>query len=268
MGNIRTSAPRPNRNSPGAGKTPKPLHTIVAAEDILVWPQRDQDSVEYNGDFVMKDGCKMEQIYGTPSKFDGGYSSDGEEDAQSVAQKTVIEHPGDALASENFAQSWFGVPCIIITDYCDGSPKKVYGTECAPLQMKLEFVHNADKTGYIFTFEAFGKTNWLAGRYTGNLVFAAPFTVADNEQLALEPANGYQYKLATGAGNTITVTSNTMEHGDVITLIGSGGGTADTLTTSATMLLVSTWTALEGAVLTLQVFESNSTKFLIEKNRA
>lgn len=265
---LRHSAPRPAKGSPGAAKLPKPLHTIVALEDIQAWPLRTDGSVMMYGDFVMKSGCKMEQFYGTASKFDGSYESDGEEDAQSVAHKAVIEHPGDEVASEDFAQNWLGVPCIIISDFCDGSPKRVIGTDCAPVQMKLGFTQTADKTGFTFTFEAFAKTNWLPGRYTGNIILAAPYDVPDPEAIVFSPSNGTQYKLpADAAGAAIAADSITLPAGTIVTLHGSGGTDPSTLSASATVLLTSGWTALDGAFISLEVYESNSTMYLIERNR-
>ena len=266
---FRKSAPRPNYASPGAAKTAKPLITIVAEEDIAVWPTRTQGSVMMSGDFVMKQDCRMYQFYGTPSKGDGSYEGAGEEDSAVITHKYVAEHPGDDVDSENFVQSWLGIPVIIITDFCDGSPKRVIGTQCAPVQLKPTFTANNEKTGFTFTFEAYASTSLLPGRYTGNIITADPFAVADNEALALAPPTGYQYKLAEDAtGGSIAVATNTLEAGSIVTLIGSGGSDPSTLTAGVNVLLNSTWTALAGAVISLEVYESNSTTYLIERNRA
>lgn len=265
---IRLSAPRPAKGSPGAAKTAKPLITIVAAEDIAVWPTRMQDSVEMIGSFVMKPGCKMAQFYATASTQDGSYDSDGDEDAIVVNQKFACFHPGDEIESENFMQAWLGVPCIVFRDYCDGSPQKVYGTACAPVQLKTNFVSTNDKTGVDMTFEAFASTNMLAGRYTGNMTFAEPFAVPDAEIIAVNATNGFQYKLASdAAGKAIAFASNSLSHNDQITLIGSGGADPSELTASSGVILTSDWVALDGAVLTLQVYESSGGTVLIEKQR-
>lgn len=265
---LRKSAPRPTKPSPGAAKPPKPMYTIIATEDIAAWPARDADSVEMSGNFVMKTGCKMAQFYGTASKHDGAWETDGEEDALSVTHRVIPDHPGDAVDSENFMQSWLGVPAAVIVDFCDGSPKKVYGTACAPVQLRPGFRQNSEGTGYTMTFEAYAPTNLLPGRYSGEIVLNAPFDVADAEAMALTKENGTQYKLPVDvAGKSITVASNTLDSGTIITLMGSGGSDPSTLAASSDVLLSSPWTALDGAFISLEVFESNSSKFLIERNR-
>lgn len=264
---FRLSAPRPKRNSPGAAKNGRPEITIIATEDIAVWPSRMDGSVLMYGDFVMKDDAKMHSFYGTVSTQDASFESEGEEDALVIPHNYVVEHPGDDVDSENFMQSWFGVPCIIIENYCDGSLPKVYGTDCAPLSLQLGFIRNNEKTAYTMTFNSFGRTNLLPGRYQGNFSFAEPFDVADNEAIALDKSNGHQYKLAPGTGVAIDVASNNFEHFDNVTLIGSGGATPDTLAGSTDLVLTGTWTALSGATLSLKVFDTGSGKILIEQKR-
>lgn len=266
---IRRSAPKPQIASPGASKTGKEIVYIAEVGDIAAWP--DRDGVMLDGDFVMKPGCAFSTVYMTPSKQDGSWESEGEEDSISLSPKFVGDHPGDEVESAAFVQEWLGKNVVLIRDFCDGSPKKVHGSPCTPLQLQPAFVGNNEKTGYTMTFQAFAKTALLPGYYTGNIPTAAPFVVADNTALVLNSANGGQYQLEVDAeGASIAVATNDKSHGDIVTLIGSGGADPSTLAQGANVLLKSgsTWTALQGASISLMVFNGGANKYLVEKSRS
>jgi ABC-type branched-subunit amino acid transport system ATPase component len=84
-----------------------------------------------------------------------------------------------------------------------------------------------------------------------------------------------QYKLAATTSATVaafdTVSAN---HGDIITLIGQGGTTATTLAQNivGTKLVVlksgTTWTALDGSVIHLQIFKAGAVTIFTELSRA
>lgn len=268
---IRVNAPKPGGISPGSAKTAKPLVYIALAEGILSFPQRDAKGVKMLGNFVFKSGYGWNHVYMTASKQDRSWESEGEEDAVSITQKFVGFHPGDELTSAEFVQQWLGQSVIIMVDFCDGSPKQVTGTPCAPLQINPAFVANNEQTGYNMTFTAYAKTNQLPGHYYGDIAEAAPFVVADNTSIALSPANGTQYLLKAGtAGATIAVASNTLAHGTKVSFIGQGGADPDELPTSSNILLTAgtTWVALANAVINFSVFNDGTVTYLIEESRA
>lgn len=267
---IRLNAPRPGGISPGSAKTGKGIVRIALAEDIIAIPGRDEKGIKMLGNVSFKSGRHWHEVYLTPSKQDRSWESEGEVDAISILQKFVGEHPGDELESMEFVQQWLGKDVIIATEFCDGSPARLYGSLCAPLQLKPTFTGNNEKTGTTMTFESEAKTNMLPGYYYGDFLEGAPFAVADNEALALSPENGTQYKLAVDAdADTIAVASNTLEHGTIVSLIGSGGASPATLDAGASVLLKNgtTWTALENSVINLMVYKGGSSTYLIEQSR-
>lgn len=267
---FRVNAPRPGGTSPGSAKTAKPNVMIAYADDFLSIPSRDAKGVRMQGNFVFKTGRHWQHIYITPSKQDRSWESEGDEDAISIQHKFVGDHPGDELESAEFVQQWLGKGVIIGVDFCDGSPKRIIGTQCAPLQIQPNFVANNEKTGYEITFQAFAKTNQLPGFYYGDFIEANPFAVQDNEAINLLPENGNHYALMRSTvGDAIAVASNTMPHGSIVSLIGGGGDVPAELTTSANVLLVSgtTWIALDNAVINFRVFNNGTNNILIEESR-
>jgi ABC-type uncharacterized transport system ATPase component len=90
--------------------------------------------------------------------------------------------------------------------------------------------------------------------------------------MALDSANGNVFKFnATATTASITVASSNFEDGDVITLVGGGGAGPLTLANSSTtgVLLknATTWTALDGATITLKVVEADK-KYYVEQSRS
>lgn len=268
---IRVNGPKPAGISAGSAKTAKPKVFIALAEDILSTPMRDALGVKMVGNFTFAAGRGWQHVYMTASKQDRSWESEGEEDAISITQKFVGFHPGDELTSAEFVQQWLGQSVIIGVDFCDGSPKRIIGTPCAPLQISPAFVANNEQTGYNMTFTAYAKTNQLPGFYYGDFAEVPPFNVVDNEALALSEANGTQYLLASSAaGEAIAVSTNTLPHGTMVSLIGQGGVDPAELASSASVLLANgtTWVALAGAVINLRVFVTGSGTTLIEESRA
>lgn len=268
---IRVNAPKPGGVSPGSAKTAKPKVYVALADDILSVPQRDALGVRMLGNFVFKPGRGWNHIYMTASKQDRSYESEGEEDSISVTHSFTGFHPGDELTSAEFVQQWLGQSLLIGVDFCDGSPKRIIGTPCAPLQINPSFVANNDETGYNISFSAFAKTNQLPGFYFGDFLEVPPFEVPDNEAIVLSPDNGTQYLLPSSSlGESIAVSANTLEHGTIVSFIGSGGTAPAELTSSASVLLAngSDWVALQGAVINFKAFNTGSGISLVEESRA
>lgn len=268
---FRISAPKPSGISPGAAKTGKAKVMIALAEDILSYPQRDAMGVRMIGNFVFKPGRGWQHIYMTPSRQDRSYETEGEEDAISVIQSFVGFHPGDELSSAEFVQQWLGQGVIIGVDFCDGSPKRIIGTPCAPLSIRPNFIANNEQTGYEITFQAFASTNFLPGFYFGDFIENEPFEVSDNTAIALSSANGNQYLLKdSAAGDAIAVASNDLPHGSIVSFIGQGGADPAELAGSANVLLINgtDWVALQNAVINFKVFNNGVSNILIEESRS
>ena len=256
----------------GAAKTNDPNVHIIRAADLLSSPIRDSKGVLMIGAFVPKAGKNFISVYMTGVNQDENYETSGEVDAEQIMQKFVATHPGDELGAHEFFQNNLGVDLIVITGSCSSVRKTVYGTKCSPMRLKNNFQANKDKTGHTFTFEQIQGTRYVPGKYDGNLPLAAPF--ATDVSIDMLTANGYQYKVeALDTTAVISITSFDLVHGDIVTLIGSGGSdpavfVAGDLTEATAITKTNSWLALENATLTLEVFEDGAGAFyLIEKNR-
>jgi hypothetical protein len=261
------------KTASGAAAAKNPNVLVIAVKDILTWPARNSKKVLMEGAFTLRPNAKMAEIYTTPSKTKAPYESDGDEDAISIKQKFEAEHPGSQLEINEFIADWLGEPCIIVHGSCQDPFKKVVGTACAPVQLKPAGQDDNDGRKHMLVFEQFAKTEWLPGHYTGPLPSVDPFTVVSSTAVALSPANGYAYQLPSLAVTaSIAINTNTLEHGDVFTLIGGGGVAPATLASGVTdksALLVSgsVWTGLAGAVIHLKVFKAGAVTLFTEISR-
>lgn len=265
---------KPSGTSPGAAAPKEPNITIVLVDDILTHPMRDGGGVKMLGNFALNAGAKMYQIYQTPSKFKASFEGEGEEDTTTYKQKVELEHPGDSLEINEFITNWTGKNVLVIFGSCSENFRKVYGTKCAPLQLKASSQDDNDARKKMLVFEQYAKSGYLPGHYTGELVFEEPFAPA-TAAFDVTEANGYQYRIpALDVTADISFTALSLPHGSIVTLIGSGGEDPATMTSAvagqATVILSagSDWTALLNATIQLQVFDAGATKYLIEVARS
>lgn len=270
---LRTNVAKP-ANSAGAGSPKKPNVTIIAVADIATFPARDDKGVLIAGNFVLKTGAQAISIYMTQTKIKAGYEPEGDEDAQTFKHKFEGPHPGDSLAIKEYVQNNSGEPCIIIVENCDDSSKTIYGTKCAPMYLKPTGTDENDNRNHNLVFEQYAKRNLLPAHYTGVIPTVPPFPVVSSTAVAMSPANGYVYQLPSlGTTASIAVATSTLEHNDIVTLIGGGGAAPATLASgvanlSAVLVSGSTWTGLSGATINLKVFKAGAVTLFIEQSRA
>ena len=271
---IPKNIAKPQGVSPGAGAPKQPNVTIVNVDDILLFPMRDAGGVKILGNIVMKPGAKMFQFYQTTSKFKASYESEGDEDTITYKQKVEAEHPGDGLDINEFITNWTGKNVIVIFGSCSDAFQKVYGTKCAPLQLKASSQDDNDARKKMLVFEQYAKSAYLPGHYTGSLALSEPFA-AVAAALDVNATNGMYYSLpALAATAAVSFTTMELEPGQTVTLIGAGGDDPATLTQgtagSVEVLLTagSTWVALQNASITLQVFNACAETYLIEVARS
>lgn len=257
----------------GAAAANKPNVTFVRAEDVLVWPARDSKGVKTVGDIVLKEGGKMFTVYCTPSKQVKSYSTDGDEDMETIKQKFEGWSPGDELKLSEFIQNNLGVDFVILANNCIDGYKRMYGTPCSPMKLKAEQTDDSSGRGIKMTFEQAVGSKFVPAFYDGNESFAEPTDTDATVDVTV--ANGFQYKLASdAAGADVTIASITQPSGTVVTFIGSGGADPSTLangaSTAATVVLKNgtTWTALDNATITLEVIYDGTDTFLIERARS
>ena len=270
---IATNVAKPVGTSAGAAAPKDPNVAIIAVDDIQTWPQRDDKGVLVSGNIVMKAGKTPTLVYMTASKIKAPVESDGDEDSISLKHKFEGEHPGNSLEIAEFVQNWLGKPCIIVHGSCSDSYRKIAGTKCAPLQLKPSSQDDNDGRKQMLVFEQFAKTGSVPAHYTGVVPTADPFAVVSTTAVALSPTNGYVYQLPSLAVTAaVTIATSTLEHGDVVTLIGGGGVAPATLASGVTdkaalLSAGSTWTGLAGATINLKVFKAGAVTLFIEQSR-
>lgn len=261
--------------SPGAPRGKSPNISIIFTDDIATEPVRNAGGVVLEGNFTFKEGKGPIKCYMTASKQAPTVSGEGEEDSISLLHKFEGMHPGDSLEIEELIQNLIGQNVILIYGSCNSATKKVFGTTCAPLQLKPSFTDNNESLGYSLVFEQFQKTNRLPGRFNGALPTGNFTTVVGNVVTASQ-ANGNVYQLASfDATTALEVENEDLESGTFVTLVGDGGSDPATLSNGApvgdgeTILLKNgaQWTALDGATIDLELFNDGSTSYFIERKR-
>lgn len=276
---ILKSVPKPQNTSAGAPTPKEPNVTLVKTRDLLAYPAPDAGGVNLLGNYVLKPGAKMLQLYLTPSKSSSGFESEGDEDAVGVKQKYEGSHPGNSVEIREFILAALGEDFVIISGTCRDANKTVYGTKCSPMKLKPTFSENADGTMHAVVFEQYMRTDQVPYNYTGSIELEVAFN-AVGAALSLLLANGTSYQLpafAVELGTDVDVAALDLLHGTVVSVIGGGGefpavlgGGPTTGMPAVTVVLKedTDWTALKDATISLEVFVAGATTYLIERSRS
>ena len=267
MSYIKIDVKKSSKTAPGGAESKDPNIVIVADSDILNSPNKDGKGVRYAGDFVFKPGTYAIKVYATPSSIKQNKNADGDEDAVAVTQGLEFSHPGDELEINEFLQNWLGKGAVIFvkTGACDGqSYYKVYGSTCAPVQLKFEGQNDNDGTKNTIKFEAFKKTTTVPGFYFGNLTFDTVLSViaVDLATVDVTPGNG-EYQLTDGSVAPVAITDLVNgSQNDIITLLGSGGANPSTIAANEAKFLLANgadWTANAGESITFKGYKNGAT---------
>jgi len=257
----------------GAAVPNKPNVTFVKSKDVLQRPVRDSRGVKMLGDFVLNAGASMFTIYMVPSKQKQNFAGEGDEDMVTIKQTYEGMFPGDTLAANELFQNLVGEDLEIIAGNCVDGFMRAYGTECSPMKLKPSYTSDNSGRMHTLVFAQEVGSQFVPGFYYGNLVLSAPSDT--DESLDLTVANGIQYQLESFAVTAaIDVATIDLEHGALVSLIGGGGADPAILSkgagTAATVILQdgTAWTALEGATISLRVFDEGATIYLVEESRS
>ncbi|MBO2546096.1 hypothetical protein J0871_16895 [Salegentibacter sp. BDJ18] len=274
---LLKSVPKPARRSAGAPSPKEPNLTAIRSSDILAWPAIGLGGVVMNGNFVLKEGFKMLQIYLTPSKQAGTGESEGDEDAVGITQRYEGSHPGNGVEIREFVQGALGEDWILISGTCRDNNKTVYGTKCSAMKLQPGYSDNNEGTMWNLVFEQYQRTDQVPYNYTGTLSFDEPVLV-DPTAINLTVANRFRYQLEGSevVDTAVEFASNELDHGQIVSLIGGGGAEPAVLSNGAGLaepnievILAegSDWVALKNATISLEVFKAGATTYLIEKTR-
>ena len=197
---------------------------VIDVDDVLVFPPRDNGKIEHVGDITMKPGTSGIIVYSTKSKTEASYTTEGDEDAQSVKQTFKIQHPGEDIPVMEFVANWTGRNVIVLSKSCSDTVYKVSGTKCAPLQLKAEGVDNNDSRHTMITFEAFAKSEYYPGKYSGTVpVNVVNYKLTSNSFPVPFPTTGPLVLPSSDAGEDVLFSAGNFSVGEKFTLIGSGG---------------------------------------------
>lgn len=282
IGNLK------NRPSAGAGapsfNNDRPLW-IIAVDDLETngYPIVDENGVKTISDFVFKPGKFADKAYFTGSTKDYTSEVEGDQDAEGFKLKVVANRPGDDTEATEYAVNNLGKPFIIVAGKCEnGAKSKIIGDICKPLYLKPSFQANNDKTGFIFTYEASGRSRSMHREYTGTL------PTEENLRPTQAPtaiqflsANVNSVNVAVGSAATaIEVTSVTKATDQIVTLIGqdlapaNAGTLTATLTadlaTKAIIVVIPSglpWVSLQGSTISFRVVKNATKTYLIETSR-
>lgn len=267
---------KPTAVASGAVAPKDPNVVIVPVDDILSWPQRDGNSVNMIGSFVMKPNTKMFTVYMSPTKIKTGFESSGDEDVISFKHKFEGEHPGNELEIAEFIQNFTNVKCVVIySSECD-TYKKVVGTKCAPLHLKPSLKDEATRISHL-VFEQASQVGYVLGHYTGSLTFADAPVLAATPAMSIIAANTPTVQLAENNTAVVNIGFGTVEldADQTLTLIGGGGSFVSTLTsgigvnTSVYIVLkTADWTAAKNATITLKKLTGQGKTYFIEQYRS
>lgn len=265
---IKVNVPKPTKKGAGTRESKDPNVVVVMVDAILNAPPRDSKGVVYDGAFVFKNGDHATKVYATASTIKQTKTMEGDEDAVGVNAGVEFAHPGDELEINEFIQGHMNTPVMIFvrTNSCgSGTPfYKVYGTPCAPLTQKVEGQNDNDATKNMLKFEPSAKSQYVPGFYYGNLTFDTVKATAPADATTVDVTNGPgEYQLTTGGASAAALTDLVNgAHGDVITLLGSGGTHPSTIAASEAKFELkdgADWTALDGNAITFRGFKNGAT---------
>ncbi|WP_341221057.1 hypothetical protein [Polaribacter atrinae] len=274
MTNFRKSVPSPGIGA-GAAKPKKGKITVVFAEDVMSFPERDANGVKMIGNIILKSGAKMHTLFMVPSTQKITDEIVGDEGFEAFDKKTEGIHAGNSLEIREFRKNTLGVGVILIySQGCGESSGDVFGSPCNPMYLKGSYSSDNEGVKNTMMYEALIKDSTAIGFYEGEITLAENFVAADVD-LELTEANGVVQQLPSLATtDAITATSIDLPNGTIVSLIGGGGADPATLDVGVqgaveVILLNGTqWVALDKAIINLEVIQAGVTTYLLERSRA
>lgn len=275
MSVYRKSVPKPAKAGAGAPSPKNGKITVIYADDILSFPERDAGGVKLVGNIVLKANAIMHSLYMTPTSQKLNDEISGDEDMEAFTKKAEGIHPGKEIDIREFRANALGVGFVVIFGAgCGSNSGDVVGDPCNPVKLKGSYSSDNEGVKNTMLFEAVLPSSEPIGLYEGEITVASNFVAADTA-LALTIANGPVQQLPSLATTAaITAASIDLAHGTMVSLIGGGGADPATLTSgtqgSVDVILKdgTVWTALQDAIINLKVIDGGATMYLVEQSRA
>lgn len=269
MGYEKINVPKPGANS-GNGLLAKSAVSIIFIEDILSMPARDAKGVVITGNIVMKPNKYAITVYATNSSIALASNSEGDPDNEGFKPSVKFSHPGNKQEIREFKANVLGEDCIVVIDYCDGTPKDLIGEICNPVKLQVNYTGNKDANSNEITFAQVSKGKDIA-MLNGTVPYAEPVAVfaAGATEIALTTEGEYQLQGDTTSAAIATLTG--ASHGLLFTLLGSTSGTAPAIAASSAFILKdgASWSGSAGKQITFKCFKNGASTYVaIEQSRA
>ncbi|WP_322970345.1 hypothetical protein [Faecalibacter sp. LW9] len=264
---------RPKSNSPASPTKFNPTGFGVLVEDLVSFPERDENGIRLQGDVVLKPDAQFFEFYHTNTKADAGFETEAEQDSIKITPKFVAQHPGNEVESREFISNMLGKDVILFVGSCDDKGFDVIGEPCLPMQLVPSQTNNSDGKFFTLTWQAYGSTDKLNAFYEGNIVRSEVPTSTGNVVAVDGNVSKVVKVAASTTTDTLEITPTNLKNNDQVTLIGSGGSAPYTLESGVaggvTVVLFNgtQWTALDDASITLKYVDGGTTKYLYEVAR-
>ncbi|HAH24914.1 MAG TPA: hypothetical protein DCL77_14370 [Prolixibacteraceae bacterium] len=167
MSFVKVSILKKNDNA-GRPESFKDKVVLIDVEDILLFPARDAKGVLIATDITLKVGASAIEIYVTPKTLKIGNKSEGEADKKGYIQSLELEHPGDELEYNEFAENCTNKNFVAIVSRWDGTRKRLLGTPGCPLQFSDEGKNDSEAVTNVVKFESLIRGPRIA-HYTGEI---------------------------------------------------------------------------------------------------
>lgn len=275
MGYTLKKVDRPAAGA-GAPNTGSRFAYLAWTQDLVSFPDTDDNNVLLTGQPVFKNGAGLIPVYITTSSREFSYETQGDQDARSFKAKFVGSHPGTELEALEFAQNMLDEEFMIFIPGCQSSdPIKVLGRPCAPLIFKSSHKSGKDGSKFEFTFEqeVGGKNAYML--YNGPLVLAETNYATIDFTTPVTALSQVQNVATTETAQALTITSLVGISHSQVTFIGqetdpTKAGTISEDTTGPVMILLKDgleWKAVQKSTITFEVFVTGSVTVLIERWR-
>ncbi len=250
---------------------------IALVDDLVSFPNTDDNGVVLQGQPVYKEGKSAIAVYLTSSTKEFSYESQGEEDARTHKLKFVGSHPGTEQEALEFALNNLDKDFVVFIPGCQANdPVKVLGRPCAPLKFKSSHKSGKDGQKFEFTFEQEIGSKYVYFIFNGPIQseplvsaevdFTTPVTslaevqkvkvLAVTKALEFGALSGLTAKQVTFLGQEENVTK--------------AGTISEDLTAPIFVITKGglPWKAVKGSTITFEVYETGSTIALIERWRS
>lgn len=140
------SVPKTGVN-PGRPKGKDPNIIIARTDDVLNFPERDENGVKsaVSQNLTLKAGASAISIYATPSTIKRFDSIEGDPDAKGWLQNLEFEHPGDEIGFDEWKENNVNINLVALSFRRNFTDVKLHGTIEEPLQFEVE--EQDDKDG-------------------------------------------------------------------------------------------------------------------------